>query len=335
MHSYLLAKFHRIIHYPNTALFWWTFCFIIVTAWGVNLGAPSRATAQQKTATQSVIQGKAGAEQSAETNFTRKRTDEVADIKQVMEQWVRFWNVKDVNGIMKLVHADARMMYGGSNPKMATYKEYADILPERMKMVGNLVLTRLDIQIRDRATLKCIQDTPVGNLPLTFILKKDNSDWKIIRFEYEIFPWKSSNLEVLSQFSPPEISDSSHAEIVIIEANPRGETHFVTKKVRWIYWFNNGRRTPETPVTCLKFYHLRKELNLGLHPAPRKQYLLVLQGTLQIEVSTGEKRQFSPGSILLVADIAGTRGHKSSVIGTKDVFAAVMPLPMSEQDISN
>ena len=71
----------------------------------------------------------------------------------------------------------------------------------------------------------------------------------------------------------------------------------------------------------------RKGLSLELHPAPRKQFLLILQGTLQIESSAGERRHFSPGSILLVTDIAGTRGHKSSVIGTKDVFAAIMPLP--------
>jgi hypothetical protein len=66
---------------------------------------------------------------------------------------------------------------------------------------------------------------------------------------------------------------------------------------------------------------------MRFHPAPRKQFLLILQGTLQIEASNGEKRDFSPGTIVLLEDIAGTRGHISRVIGAEDVFAAVMPIP--------
>ncbi len=40
-----------------------------------------------------------------------------------------------------------------------------------------------------------------------------------------------------------------------------------------------------------------------------------MTGTLQIESSDGEQRQFPAGSVLLVTDIAGTRGHKTRVIG--------------------
>ena len=330
MHSYLLAKFHRIVHYWVVALFCWTLGLttIAATAWGLNLGEPSPATAQEKTAMQTVPVSKIAAEQSALTNTTRIWTGEAAAVNQVMQNWVRYWNVKDVDGIMSLVHADARMMYGGFQQKMATYEEYPDILPGRMAMVSNLVLTKLDIQISgDNATVKCKQDTPNGDLPVTFLFKKNNSDWKIIRFEYEWPPRLSSMPDALSQVTPLRTNIASHVEISKIEADSSGETHFSMEKVKWVHWFNSGRRTPETPVTSLQFYHLRKDLSLGLHPAPRKQFLLILQGTLQIETSTGEKREFSPGSVLLVTDIAGTRGHKSSVIGSKDVFAAVMPLP--------
>ena len=132
MHSYLLAKFHRIVHYWVVALFCWTLGLttIAATAWGLNLGEPSPATAQEKTAMQTVPVSKIAAEHSALTNTTRIWTGEAAAVNQVMQNWVRYWDAKDVTGIMSLVHADARMMYGGSQPKMATSEEYPAILPE-------------------------------------------------------------------------------------------------------------------------------------------------------------------------------------------------------------
>lgn len=129
------------------------------------------------------------------------------------------------------------------------------------------------------------------------------------------------------QVVPPVPFIESHVEISKLEADSSGETYFSTEKVKWMYWFNSGRRTPETPVTGFQFYHIKKNLSMGFHPAPRKQFLLILGGTLEIEAGSGEQRRFPPGSIVLVTDIAGTRGHISRVIGTEDVFAAVMPVP--------
>lgn len=126
-------------------------------------------------------------------------------------------------------------------------------------------------------------------------------------------------------YSVPSVE--SHVEISKLLADSSGETYFTTEKVEWMSWFYSGRRTLEKPVTNFQFYHLNAGLDMGLHPAPRKQFLLIIQGTLQIEASNGERRQFSPGSVLLVTDIAGTRGHKTSVIGKEDVFIAVIAIP--------
>lgn len=122
-------------------------------------------------------------------------------------------------------------------------------------------------------------------------------------------------------------SIESHVEISKLVADSSGETHFTTEKVKWWNWFYSGRRTDDKPVTSFQFYHLKNGLDMGLHPAPRKQFLIIIQGTLQIESSDGEQRQFSPGSVLLVTDIAGTRGHKTKVIGKEDVFIAVLAIP--------
>ena len=119
----------------------------------------------------------------------------------------------------------------------------------------------------------------------------------------------------------------NHIEISRLGANSNGHTSFSTEKMKWMHWFNSGRRTSETMVKGLQFYHIAKSLSMGFHPAPRKQFLLIIQGTLRIEASNGEKRNFSPGSIVLLEDIAGTKGHISRVIGPEDVYAAVMPVP--------
>ena len=48
--------------------------------------------------------------------------------------------------------------------------------------------------------------------------------------------------------------------------------------------------------------------NSSKHPAPRKQYAIVLTGSLVIQTGDGEERQFGPGRVLLMDDTTG-EGH--------------------------
>lgn len=61
------------------------------------------------------------------------------------------------------------------------------------------------------------------------------------------------------------------------------------------------------------------------HPAPKRQFMFYLSGTIEAEVSDGEIRQFGPGSITLVEDTIG-KGHKSKVIGNEQVVGVVIQL---------
>ena len=54
-----------------------------------------------------------------------------------------------------------------------------------------------------------------------------------------------------------------------------------------------------------------------LHNAPQKQYVVLLDGGVQIETSTGEKRLFQQGEILLIEDTTG-KGHRSSNLEQKE-----------------
>ncbi len=61
------------------------------------------------------------------------------------------------------------------------------------------------------------------------------------------------------------------------------------------------------------------------HPAPKRQFMIYLSGTIEAEASDGEIRQFGPGSITLAEDTIG-KGHKSRVVGSDLVIGVVIQL---------
>ncbi len=64
------------------------------------------------------------------------------------------------------------------------------------------------------------------------------------------------------------------------------------------------------------------------HPAPKRQWMLYLAGSIEAEVSDGARRVFGPGSVTLVEDTSG-RGHKSRVVGDDAVLLAVVQVDES------
>jgi len=61
------------------------------------------------------------------------------------------------------------------------------------------------------------------------------------------------------------------------------------------------------------------------HPAPRRQYVILLAGELEIGFSDGTLRRFGPGDARLVEDTTG-QGHTTRFIGPGPVLTAVIPL---------
>ena len=62
------------------------------------------------------------------------------------------------------------------------------------------------------------------------------------------------------------------------------------------------------------------------HPAPHRQFSIILSGEIEVQSSDGELRRFRPGSIHLMEDTSG-KGHITRVVGASDVFAAIIQLP--------
>lgn len=61
------------------------------------------------------------------------------------------------------------------------------------------------------------------------------------------------------------------------------------------------------------------------HPAPKRQFGIVLSGTFEITAGDGEARVFGPGSVRLLEDKTG-KGHRSRVIGDEDVLNVAIQL---------
>ena len=62
------------------------------------------------------------------------------------------------------------------------------------------------------------------------------------------------------------------------------------------------------------------------HPAPRRQFFFQMSGELEVQVSDGEIRRFSAGSLALLEDISG-KGHLTSVVSNAEVNAVFVQLP--------
>jgi quercetin dioxygenase-like cupin family protein len=106
-------------------------------------------------------------------------------------------------------------------------------------------------------------------------------------------------------------------------ADDSGQTHFSDETINLEDVPNRPdfKVASSTPASSLGFYHFAATYDRDWHPAPRRQWIFVLSGTLEVEVQDGEVRQFPSGRILFVEDTSG-KGHKTRVGGEMAVFAA-------------
>jgi len=77
---------------------------------------------------------------------------------------------------------------------------------------------------------------------------------------------------------------------------------------------NIVRRSAILPAQSTMVTEMPDGLYQDWHPASRRQLLIVLSGTLEVETSDGKKHRCSSGEIFLADDV-GSRGHRTRTIG--------------------
>jgi hypothetical protein len=65
--------------------------------------------------------------------------------------------------------------------------------------------------------------------------------------------------------------------------------------------------------------------SLDFHNAPRRQYVVMMSGLMEIEIGDGSKRQFIPGDVLVAEDLTG-KGHITRGVGTDSRVSLAVPL---------
>jgi hypothetical protein len=101
-----------------------------------------------------------------------------------------------------------------------------------------------------------------------------------------------------------------------VYADAAGESHFGEIDYPLHDQGDIGRLSEWVPATKLAFRETGADYDYDFHNAPRRQYIIMLDGHIEIEVSDGEKREFVAGDVILLEDTAG-RGHRTRELSGK------------------
>lgn len=106
-----------------------------------------------------------------------------------------------------------------------------------------------------------------------------------------------------------------------------GESHFSEIEIPLADAGDIGSLSESFPVSEVIFRETGGDYDFTWHNAPCRQFVLMLDGAVEIEVSNGAKRTFETGDILLAEDTTG-KGHISRAIDgkpRKSVFIVLAP----------
>lgn len=114
--------------------------------------------------------------------------------------------------------------------------------------------------------------------------------------------------------------------ITRIFSDANGDSHFETKFIPLKDGGTIGMLSEGLPVKEIIFREVSPDYNFDFHNAPQKQYILLLDGGVEIETSLGEKRQFQTGEVLLVEDTTG-KGHRTRNLKQERRTSVFITLP--------
>lgn len=99
-------------------------------------------------------------------------------------------------------------------------------------------------------------------------------------------------------------------KITRVYSDSSGESHFEDIEMPLKDDGEIGFLSDKTPVKGLIFRKVKPSYDYDFHTAPQRQYVILLDGEIEIETSLGKKRTFKGGDILLLEDTHG-KGHKT------------------------
>ena len=105
--------------------------------------------------------------------------------------------------------------------------------------------------------------------------------------------------------------------ITRVYADERGASHFADDQIELRNAGTIGHLSNPIPVNEVIFRRNDPEYDYDWHVAPRRQFIVLLDGAIEIEVSDGERRTFRGGEVLLMEDVTG-RGHRTRHVDPRE-----------------
>lgn len=98
-----------------------------------------------------------------------------------------------------------------------------------------------------------------------------------------------------------------------IYSDEAGESHFQEVSIQLHDEGDVGLLSEPINIKAFQFRENKPDYNWDYHQPPNRQFIILLNGEIEIETSLGELRSFKGGDILLVEDTLG-KGHKTKNI---------------------
>jgi hypothetical protein len=116
-------------------------------------------------------------------------------------------------------------------------------------------------------------------------------------------------------------------KLVRVYTGDDGQSHFEDVEVELEdYPALMGSLSAPWPTTAVQFREVSGDYDLDFHNAPRRQFVVNLTGSVEIETGSGDIRRLGPGTILLAEDTTG-QGHISRNVNGEERTCLFIHLP--------
>jgi hypothetical protein len=122
-------------------------------------------------------------------------------------------------------------------------------------------------------------------------------------------------------------------KITRVYADEHGESHFGDLELALRDAGPIGRLSEEIPAKGVIFRKNDPGYDYDWHTAPRRQFIVLLDGAIEIETSDGSRRTFQGGEVLLLEDTLG-RGHRTRNVEARERRSVFIVLDEPQSPVS-
>lgn len=109
----------------------------------------------------------------------------------------------------------------------------------------------------------------------------------------------------------------------------KGKSHFGEIAISLADGGPIGLLSEKFPAGTVIFRETPADYDFKWHPAPARQLLFIIKGSAEFTVSSGEKRSYGAGAVLLLDDTEG-EGHCSKALNNEVRHSIFVTLPNAD-----